>query len=375
MGTVGAAMVIRDGDLMCKRLASTDPDMPPAEKPTDSEIEFAHFPSADSHAGMFSIWVRARFVLEWLLLRGVVRVVPCLPYGCLKWLAARLGALTSWVDYRGRGVALENLRLAFPERSLRELKRLRHRNYQTFARVFAELFWSRNFTKDTMDRFVTTHVESPATRQAMETGCIFATIHAGNFEWLSRTAALMGYPSMIVGADFLNARLTPIFRELRQVDGHILIPQENAVLRLFRHLKRQGRTAMLVDLNVPTNQSATIIQCFGMETCVTLAHAALAQRTGTPIVPAISLLQPDGRYGMHFLEPILVQSGSSWQSVTQLIWDRLELHLRKQPEMWLWMYKHWRYLPASAPANSYPSYSHRSKKYDKLAAEVAAKKD
>ena len=132
---------------------------------------------------------------------------------------------------------------------------------------------------------------------------------------------------------------------------------------------------MLVDLNVPTNQSATIIRCFGMETCVTLAHVALAQRTGTPIVPAISLLQPDGRYAMHFLESLVVAPDASWQNVTQMIWDRLEIHLRSQPEMWLWMYKHWRYLPASAPASAYPSYAHRSKKYDKLASEVATKKD
>lgn len=322
---------------------------------------------------MPSIWMRARFFMEWLLLSVVVRVVPCLPYAWLKWLAARVGTLASWVDYRGRGVTLENIRLAFPDLTPGQALRLRHRNYQVFARVFAELFWGRNFTRESMERFVTIHVESPATRSAMENGCIFATLHAGNFEWLSRTAALLGYPSMIVGADFLNARLTPIFRALRQVDGHVLIPQENAVLRLFRHLKRHGRTAMLVDQNVSPLQSATIIQCFGRDTCVTLAHTALAERTAAPIVPCVSLLQPDGRYGMHFLEPVSVTSGVSHQEVTQEIWNRLEERLRTQPEMWMWMYKHWRYLPEGAAAADYPSYANRSKKFNKLAASLNLK--
>ena len=315
---------------------------------------------------MFSIWVRARFVIEEWLLRGAVAVVPRLPHGLLKLGARSLGTLASVVDYRGRAAAGENLRSVFPGLTNGEMKSLRRKSYQNFARAFAELFWSRNLTKERLDKFATCHIASPATQQAMESGCIFATIHAGNFEWLSRATALWGYPSMIVAANFLNSRLTPIFQSLRQVEGHQIIPQENAVLKLFKHLKRGGRTAMLVDLNVPPDQSATIISCFGKLTCVTQAHAALAQRTGRPLVPAISLPQPDGRYQMHFLEPISVGPADSMQEITQRCWDQLEPFLKAQPEIWMWMYKHWRYLPEGAAADDYPGYANRSKKFDKL---------
>lgn len=316
---------------------------------------------------MFSIWVRARFVLEWCLLRFAAAVIPMLSHGLLVWSARGLGRLACLVDYRGRRVAWENLRLTFPERSEQDIKRLRLANYQLFARAFAELFWSRNVTKENLSHFVSVHIASETTRQAMEQGCIFATIHAGNFEWLSRTTALVGYPSMIVAANFLNQRLTPIFTSLRQVEGHQLIPQENAVLRLFKHLKRGGRTAMLVDQNVPPDQSATIISCFGRQTCVTLAHAALAQRTQRPIVPAICLPQSPGGYEMHFLEPIAVTQQDSLQAATQACWDRFETTIRQQPEIWMWMYKHWRYLPENSNAQCYPSYAHRAGKFDKLA--------
>ena len=316
---------------------------------------------------MFSIWVRARFVVEWWLLRAAVIVIPLLPYALLKWVAARLGSLGCLIDYRGRAAAWENLRLTFPDKSEREIKRLRKANYQHFARVFAELFWSSKFNKGSIERFAEAHYASAATKAAMESGCIFATLHAGNFEWLSRATAIWGYPSMIVAANFLNHRLTATFREMRQVEGHILIPQENAVLKLFKHLKRGGRTAMLVDLNVPPEQSATVINCFGRETCVTQAHAALALRTQRPLVPAISIPLPDGRYAMHFLEPIAVTEADNLQAITQHCWDQFEPLIRQQPEMWMWMYKHWRYLPTNAAASNYPAYAHVSKKYEKLA--------
>jgi KDO2-lipid IV(A) lauroyltransferase len=315
---------------------------------------------------MFSIWVRARFVVEAWLLHAAVVVIPWLPHGLLKLVAQGLGAFASLVDYRGRAAAWANLTLLFPNLPLREIKRLRRRSYQIFARAFAELFWSRHLTPQTVDRFATAHLASDATKLAMQEGCIFATLHAGNFEWLSRATALWGYPSMIVAANFLNHRLTPIFQALRQVEGHQIIPQEHAILKLFKHLKRGGRTAMLIDLNVPPDQSATIISCFGKLTCVTQAHAALAQRTGRPLVPAISLPQADGRYAMRFLDPIPVGPADSLTDITQRCWDQFEPFIREQPEIWMWMYKHWRYLPEGATTAEYPAYANHSKKFEKL---------
>ncbi len=321
---------------------------------------------------MFSIWVRARFVVEGWLLRIAVVVVPRLPHGLLRLGAKALGTFASMVDYRGRAAALTNLDVTFPLLTVRQRKQLRRQSYQIFARAFAELFWSRNLTAENLARFATAYYQSEATQQAMQDGCIFATVHVGNFEWLSRATAFWGYPSMIVAANFLNPHLTPIFQALRQVEGHQIIPQENAVLRLFKHLKRGGRTALLVDLNVAPDQSATVISCFGKLTCVTQAHAALAQRTGRPLVPAISLPQPDGRYQMRFLEPIPVGPTDSLQSITQKCWNQFEPLIQAHPEIWMWMYKHWRYLPEGAAPAEYPSYANRSKKFDKLHRTVVA---
>jgi Kdo2-lipid IVA lauroyltransferase/acyltransferase len=39
---------------------------------------------------------------------------------------------------------------------------------------------------------------------------------------------------------------------------------------------------------------------------------------------------------------------------------------REYPECWMWMYKHWRYLPPGAREGEYPAYANRSKKFDRL---------
>ena len=138
------------------------------------------------------------------------------------------------------------------------------------------------------------------------------------------------------------------------------------MLRLFKHLKKGGSAAALVDLNVPPEQSATIIRCFGNLTCISLLHVALAARTGRPIVPALAVPLPDGRYELRFFHPISVKADADYQGVAQACWDVFEPVFRAHPEHWMWLYKHWRYLPEDAEPGDYPSYANPSKRFNRL---------
>lgn len=306
-----------------------------------------------------------RFALEWVLVRSAAAIVPWLPHVAVRLAARPLGTLASWVDRRGRHTAGENLRVVFPDKSPEERGRIRRCCYQTFTRAFLELFWGRNLRINNLTKHCRVVFDTTAAEEAARQGCIFATLHFGNFEWLSLATALHGFPCMIIAQDFKNPALTPIFQRMRQHGGHSVIPQEGAMLRLFKHLKRHGRAASLVDLNVQPDQSATVISCFGRHTCVTVLHTALAQRAGVPIVPALSIPQRDGSYECRFFSPIVAKPGDSLNDLCQSCWTALEPVLEAQPEAWMWMYKHWRYRP-EVEACEYPAYANRSKKFDRL---------
>jgi lauroyl/myristoyl acyltransferase len=304
--------------------------------------------------------------LERWALRGALFLLPQLPHDWLRGLAWALGGVVAHVDRRGRRTALENLRVAFPQASLAERRRWCRQSYQVFARTYLELFWSRNLAKGSHEAFWDLVYESAETARSMAQGCIFACPHAGNFEWLSLAAGYAGYPSMIVAEDFKNPALTPIFAELRETSLHTLISSEGALLRLHRHLRRGGRTALLCDLTLPPQQSAVVVRAFGLETCVSAAPAALAQRLGIPVVPCVALRLPDGRHAMRFLNPISVSPAESITQAAQRIWDALEPLLRRDPPIWMWMYKHWRYLPPQRSPAEFPAYANASKRFSKL---------
>ncbi|RFC48896.1 MAG: Lauroyl/myristoyl acyltransferase [Verrucomicrobia bacterium] len=313
--------------------------------------------------------LRLRFALEHAVLRVAVAVIPRLPLGFVRTAAEVLGTLAWLVDGRGRAAGRMNLEVVYGEAmGERGRGRLLRRCYRRFAVTFAEFFWSPRLTEEGFDRWFEFEWDTPeAERACLEGECVFATAHFGNFEWLSLGRALRSSPCMIIAQDFKNPPLTELFRELRSQNGRqTIIPQEGAMLKLFKHLKRGGCAAALVDLNVPPDQAAVPVRMFGRWVSISVLHCALAARTGKPLVPALALPGKDGRWRLRFFEPFLVGADEDYQVVAQRCWDVFEPVFREHPECWMWMYKHWRYLPVGAREGEYPAYANRSKKFDRL---------
>lgn len=114
------------------------------------------------------------------------------------------------------------------------------------------------------------------------------------------------------------------------------------------------------------------IDCFGLKTSVTSAHAWLSEQTGAPIIPAHTEPLPNGRYRLVF-HPRIETAGKNYQEIAQACWNSFEPYLRKNPAPWLWMYKQWRYKPATAD-RPYPFYARPHQRFDKRIAGLGENK-
>ncbi len=312
---------------------------------------------------------RLRFHLEHFILRAAVKIVPLIPLGLVHGAADVLGTIGWMADGRGRCNGMENLRCAFgPRYSVAQRRRLLRASYRVFSRTFFDLFWSPHLKEKDWDRYFILECDTPAARAALDANhCIFVTAHFGGFEWLSIAKALRNGGSMTIAQNFKNPPLTDIFRRLRSAGGRQeIIPQEGAMLRLFKHLKKGGSAAALVDLTVPPQQTAAVITSFGLRTSMSLFHCALAQRTGLPVVPLMATPAADGRWTVRVFDPVRIGKSDDLAQSAQRCWDIFEPIIRDAPQHWLWMYKHWRYLPRDTPRASYPVYAARNEAFDRL---------
>jgi len=220
-----------------------------------------------------------------------------------------------------------------------------------------DLLWSPRLTQQNFSRYIECqNLEETVRGTGPERSLIVACYHYSNFEWLSLAGGFLDLKGTIISQEFKNSLLDPIFKKLREQSGHELVPRERGIMRLYKGLRRKGRTALLADLTVPPSQGAVAIDCFGLRTSVTSAHAWLHQQTGVPIIPAHCEPLPNGRYRLIFHPKIELTAGMTLQQIAQVCWNSFEPYVQKSPAPWLWMYKHWRYLPAK-PDRPYPFYA------------------
>lgn len=319
-----------------------------------------------------SLGKKLRYRLEWLAISLIAWLVPKLPRSVAHCLADICGAGASIFHLSGRRVALSNLECAFGEKiSAREKRRLVRQSYQHFVRAMADLFSSARLTRENLETiFDLDALERLKLEGRGDKGVIFACLHYGGFEWIAPALGLSGFNGTVVTQAFKNPLLNDTFNRLREVSGHQTIRSRGAVLRLFKALRAQRNVTLAVDLTVSAKLPSVPIRCFGMQTCVTFAHAWLQKRTSAAIIPTHCEPLPGGRYRLVLHPELRLPPNATNQQIAQACWDCFEPVIRRNPAPWLWMYKHWRYRPADA-LGSYPDYANESPHFTKLLARTA----
>src|SRR2546426_6115496 len=314
---------------------------------------------------MRSRWKRIRYRLEWVGLLLATKLIPLCSRRVCYHLARTAGALLSFLDQHRYGVAVNNLEVAFGDRfTPHERRKIARESFQHFARTMVDLLWSPRVTRENFARYIEwENFEETARDTGPERSLIIACYHYSNFEWLSLACGFLDLKGTIISQEFKNSLLDPIFKKLREQSGHELIPRQGGIVRLYKVLRRKGRTALLVDLTLHPKMPSVAIDCFGLKTSVTSAHAWLNEQTGAPIIPAHTEPLVNGRYRLVF-HPKIETAGRSYQQIAQACWNSFEPYVRKNPAPWLWMYKHWRYKPVKAD-RPYPFYARTHGRFDK----------
>src|SRR5437667_586903 len=314
---------------------------------------------------MRSRWKRIRYRLEWLGLVLATKLIPLCSRTVCYHIAQAAGALLSCVDRPRSQVALSNLEVAFGDRfSPKERRKIARESFQHFARTMLDLLWSPRLTQENFSQYIDLeNFEETARETGPERSVMIACYHYSNFEWLSLACGFLDLKGTIISQQFKSSLLDPIFKKLREQSGHELIPRQGGIVRLYKVMRRKGRTALLVDLTLHPKMPSVAIDCFGLKTSVTSAHAWLNQQTGAPIIPAHTEPLANGRYRLVF-HPKIETAGRSHQEIAQACWNSFEPYVRKNPAPWLWMYKHWRYKPVKAD-RPYPFYARTHGRFDK----------
>ena len=256
-----------------------------------------------------------------------------------------VGLLAYVVDGRRRRTATENLEHAFPGRTVEARRRLVRAMFSHFGALLFELVKFGGYSREQM--LAATEVEGEERlrqAQAQGRGVLIFTGHFGYWELLAMAHALRMPPMTVLARPLDNPSLHAELEKIRTSTGNAVIYRQGAVRRILRNLGRGGIVGVLIDQHLHS-ADAVHVDFFGRPAATTSALAALALRTGAPVVPVFALPLPRGRYRFiyeHPVEPPQSDTPDAVREFTQRCTDVLEMYVRRHPELWMWMHRRWR---------------------------------
>jgi KDO2-lipid IV(A) lauroyltransferase len=296
-----------------------------------------------------------RHTLEYLVVQAILWSVRLLPLSVVRTLGEWLGELFCFVDRVHLRIALANLEVAFPTRSASERRAIAKAMFRHFGRLLLELLKFASLPPDRQLAAVEWEGEERVRLAlAQRKGVLFCTGHFGFWEQQALAHALKFEPMAVMARPLDNPKLHALLERMRTSNGNSVVYRRGAVRKALRLLADGKSVGILIDQHM-TSPDAVYVDFFGRPASTTSTLAALALRTGAPVIPLFAFPLPGGGYRMiyeHPVEPPGHDSPDAVREFTQRCTDVLEMHVRRHPELWLWMHRRWRDAPGPALAGA-----------------------
>src|SRR5258705_2688606 len=278
--------------------------------------------------------------IELMAVRVVAAIVSLLPMRAVRRCGAILGRVAYSVDGGHRRIALENLASAFPARPEAERRALARAVFGHFGSLLLEVLKFGTYTSDQMRAAVDLEGEERARQAYLQgRGVLYFTGHFGYWEIHAIVQPLNMHPIAVLARPLDNAGLNEMLERIRTRTGNSVIYRQGAVRKVLRELAANHAVALLIDQHLHT-PDAVYVDFFRRPAATTSALAALALRTGAPVVPVFALPLPRGRYRLvyeHPLDPPPADTPDAVREFTPRGTDVLEMYAPPHPELWLWM--------------------------------------
>ncbi len=260
------------------------------------------------------------------------------------WLSLRIADLYFFLDRRGRGAVVDNLRhvYAFKREGVTEgdLKLIARSAFQYFGKYLVDFFRFSRLTEEDIRRLVVVEYPEYLERaRALGKGVILVTAHLGNWELGGAVLATMGYPINAVVLKQPSAKLNEFFQKHRRRRGMTIIPVGHAASAMVGALRRNELVALLADRDYSMRND--FVSFCGAPACLPRGPAWMAERTGAPVVPGFMLRRADDTFVLRLYPPIVPGSGMGREAIQQKISESLEDGVCGSPAQWFMFEKVW----------------------------------
>ena len=289
---------------------------------------------------------RIKHIAEYVLLRGlrrVVNVLPLRPALTVGWLVAAL--LFHVLRFR-REKAESRLKQVFGDRfTAKERRRIAWLSFRNISFNAVEAARFGKLTPEKLKRLPL----YPGIVAMQETyrkngAFIFATAHMGNWDLGGVACKLAGIPVFSIARRQKNPLTDDLLNQMRNATGMDVVLNDSAVLKnVVRRLKAGEVLAILPDVRSATE--ALAIDFLGGKANLGAGAALFAQMAHCPIYPVALIRRGWTHHEYKVFDPIFPDPSADkkedWQRMMQKLVSIFDAEIHARPEQYFWFNKRW----------------------------------
>jgi KDO2-lipid IV(A) lauroyltransferase len=280
------------------------------------------------------------------LLHAVIILMGWMPF----WMMYMLSDVLYIIVYRILGyrkeVVTKNLKIAFPEKSDAERKKIMDQFYRNFLDMSLESI--KGFTigeEELISRYTFAKSEYASFLKTDKQSVIAVAGHYTNWEWGVKITPPQVGAKKVVGIykPIKNKAIEELTNSYRRLFGMNLVPTTETRLAFDEYVPKNGLFMMVADQS-PTNVEKSYWTMFFNRPTMTLHGPEYYARKYK--LPIVFLDIQRVKRGYYTVTPsLLVKDVSQFEDgvPTQMYMTKLEEIIKAKPEDWLWTHKRWKH--------------------------------
>lgn len=247
-----------------------------------------------------------------------------------------------------------NLKLAFPEKTPEERRRLLKGCFESLGRQLGLFVHFSADPQTVMPVIEGQGIEHLEAAKRHNTGIIVFTGHLGAWELTSFWMSLVGHPFSFLVRRIDNPKIEKLVDSYRTSAGNKTLDKFSAARSMVKILRSREVLGLLFDLNA-LDDEAIFVNFFNVPASTNFMTAKLAIRTGSPLIACFAGWDKQRKkYFVEMLPPVMIERTGDEEEDVRKLTERLSLlfenQIRKYPEQWLWIHKRWKTRPPGEPS-------------------------
>ncbi|MCH5222997.1 MAG: lysophospholipid acyltransferase family protein [Muribaculaceae bacterium] len=274
----------------------------------------------------------------------VLKSIAILPLGFLYLIADFIAVILQYVAGYRKKVVRNNLTTSFPDKSLKEIKKIEREFYRFLSDQIIETLKLLHISDKEMKKRVEV-VNYEEINNSIEKGksAVILMGHYGNWEWvqeIGRYFSLLAYQASIYHP-LSNPVWNDIFVKLRSRWGAHILPMKKTARTLLDKRNQPWVCGFIADAFTGYKHDDNWIEFLNHKTWFIYGPEEIGAKTGADFFYLDMHIEGRGKYKIEFRK-LIPQDESQPYPLCRQFWREFQKTIERQPAYWLWSHKRWK---------------------------------